>query len=368
MERDEYFRFLHETSEPVNSVIRKYVESFRNTDRSLYDILMLFIRRRINKPLLKPSLLRLSYEVCGGIDWEAIISVAAAFELINISSYQANSAFDDKLGILTKSQKDSQFIGSMITRELSQIVVSELIGKYNKQIINEIYDSLSKSNYYVYLAQHYDLNILNLQNYETYQDEKLFLKHYINRCFYGSGIFNGQCAYMGALLVSASHEQLNALKNFGENFGTALQIINDIGDFVPPNMDSVINRDFQDQYSDFKNGRLTLPLYHLLRFGSFPARKCVKDIIHNELFDDKSLLKVTQFLLEEGAIHYAKEKAREYIKKAEKNLKKFEKCRSKQLLLIMLSIILTNKYLFVLKKISNNDDANLRNGKTKVLC
>ena len=359
MKRDEYFRFLKETSDVVSPIFLKYMDPFLNIDKELYDTLMLFVRRRINKPLMKLSLLRLSYEICGGKDWSKIIPAAAAFEFINISSYQANCAFDNKLGVITRSQKDSQFIASIITRELASQIITELRKDFNESLLNAIYASLSKSNYYINLAQHYDLNILNIKNYENYQDDKYYLKEYISRCYYGSGIFNGQCAYIGGLLANAQQEQLEALKEFGENFGTALQIVNDIGDFVPMDIDSLINKDYQDQYSDFKNGRLTLPLYHLLRFGSPETIKRAKDIIYKERFDKETLIEVTQFLLREGSISHAKEKAREFIKKAEKQLIIFRESKNKYLLLIMTTVILTNKYLVALRKLINGQTITL---------
>lgn len=355
MKRDEYFSFLKETSALVSPIFLKYMDPFLNIDKELYETLMFFVRRRINKPLMKLSLLRLSYEICGGKDWSKIIPAAAAFEFINISSYQANCAFDNKLGVITRSQKDSQFIASIITRELTSQIITELRKDFNESLLNAIYASLSKSNYYINLAQHYDLNILNIKNYENYQDENLFLKDYINRCYYGSGIFNGQCAYIGGLLAHAQQEQSEALREFGENFGTALQIVNDIGDFVPTDVDSIINRDYQDQYSDFKNGRLTLPLYHLLRFGSFETLEIVNEIIKKKDFTKESLLKITHLLLKEGSVSYAKEIAREFIRKAEKQLCIFNESESKKLLLIMSTIIITNKYFVALRKFTKEN-------------
>lgn len=351
MKREEYFEFLKETSELTSPVIQRYTETFLDINKDLYDVLMFFIQKRLNKPLLKPALLRLSYEICGGQDWEKVIPAAVAFEFINISSYQANSVFDNKLNVITKPQKDSQFIASMVTRELASKVASELKKDFDEHIVNEIYVSLSKCNEYIYLAQHYDLNVLNVKNYETYVDEQLFQDEYIKRCFYGSGIFNGQCAYVGGLLAKANPGQLEALREFGENFGTALQMVNDIGDFIPSGTDKLINRSFQDQYSDFKNGRLTLPLYHLLKLGNLDKGKRIKNIMDKKLFDGQTLLDVTNILIEEGSISYAKEKAKEFIKLGKKQLRIFEEIKSKRLLHVMATIILTNKYFSAFKKL-----------------
>jgi len=353
MKREDYFSFLQETSESIKPTIKNYIEPFRDINKELYEILMFFVRSRLNTRLQKPTLFRLAYELCGGKDWEKVIPAAVAFEFINISSYQANSAFDEKLGVLTKQQKDSQFLASMISRELSFEIASAIEKSFGEQLATKLYSSLSISNYNVYLAQHYDLNVLTVENLEDYRNEDLFLKDYTQRCFCGSGVINGQCAYIGGLLAGGELRELQALQEFGESFGTALQIVNDVGDFVPNNADPLISRGFQDQYSDLKNGRLTLPLYHLLRLGSHKVKTRTREIIEQGCPNEYSLFEITKLLLENGAIMYAKEKAKILVKKAERHLSSFEEIQSKNLLLIMATIILTNKYFVALRRVTD---------------
>ncbi len=353
MKREEYFSFLQETSESVWPTIKNYVEPFRDINKELYNVLTVFVKSRLSSRLQKPTLFRLAYELCGGKDWEKVIPAAVAFEFINISSYQANSAFDDKLGILTKPQKDSQFIASMISRELSFKAAAEIEIDFSEQFVTKLFSSLSTSNYYIYLAQHYDLNILKVDRLEEYNDERLFFRDYNKRCFYGSGIINGQCAYLGGLMGGGSKEQLGALREFGEKYGTALQIINDLGDFAIDDFDTSVNRVFQDQYSDFKNGRLTLPLYHLLKFGSRESFNTVRDIIEGKAFDPSSLYKVTKLLVHEGTNIYIKRKLKILVKVATKQLNVFDDSSILGLLKIMASIVLTNKYLVAFRKMSD---------------
>jgi hypothetical protein len=101
MDKNIYFSHMRETTEKVFPVIIRYAEKIREINYDLYKTVMFFIDKRRQKLLLKPFLLRLSYEICGGNEWEEIIPACAAFELLNISSYQANSSFDNKVGILS---------------------------------------------------------------------------------------------------------------------------------------------------------------------------------------------------------------------------------------------------------------------------
>lgn len=344
MERIEYFRFVKETSQIVAPIIRNYLKPYEEADSELYKNILFFSKIRFSKPLQKPALLRLSYELCGGNKFESIAPIAAAIELLNISSYQANSAFDNKLGILNKAQKDSQFIASMISRELSQKIINDL-QFIDNNITNEIFNSISIINNNVYLAQHFDLNILITDNLEKYlKNEKTYLNDYFKRCYLGSGIFNGQICKIGALLANADNDQKKSLISFGENFGTALQILNDIGDFIPSGFDKKINRDFQDQLSDIKNGRLTLPLYYSLSTSDGLNLLFLKKIIKEQVVNDEDSYKIFEIILNRSFIKYSKRILNNYTKLAKDSVKIFEKNSKKDMMLILLSIIHTNKY------------------------
>lgn len=345
MRREEYFSFLQETSESVRPTIKNYVEPFKDINKELYDILMVFVKSRLNSRLQKPTLFRLAYELCGGKEWGKVIPAAVAFEFINISSYQANSAFDEKLGVLTKPQKDSQFIASMISRELSFKAASKIERDFSEQLVTKLYSSLSMSNYYIYLAQHYDLNILKVDRIEKYNDERLFFQDYYNRCFYGGGIINGQCAYIGGLLADGKPEQLASLRNFGENFGTGLQIINDLADFVPSGKDEIINRTYQDQFSDLRNGRLTLAFYKLLKNAGLDLDWVLNKIVTHDEFNEEELNEIANILIKERVVEFVKSLAMEYAEKAKRSLSIFQNDEVKSLLCVMTSICCCNKYL-----------------------
>lgn len=345
---------MKETSEKVFPLILKHVEKLREINPDLYTILMFFIEKRKDKPLLKPFLVRLSYEICGGKDWEKVIPICAVFELLNISSYQANISFDDKCGILSQPEKNSQFIASMITRELCFEILEEARNVLGEEIIYKINQSISRSNKYIYIAQHYDLNVLSIKNLEKYlNNEKLYIDDYIKRCYYGSGIFNGECAYIGGLLVGANQKLLNALRNFGENYGIGLQIMNDLADFVPPGIDGIINRLFQDQFSDIKNGRLTLAFYQILRVKGKEFNWIVRKIEAKEKFSDLEMKKIIYTLMENKIVTFIKSLSARYAKNAKKYLSAFPNNNIKSSLSLMCTICYENKYLKAIKNYVN---------------
>jgi len=349
--REDYFDFLRETSGILHPILLRIVETAAGAAPELWAPMMLIARRRLGQPLQKPALVRLSYEICGGKDWKQILPAAAAFELLNISSYHANASFDNKCGVLTKSDKDSQVIAAMLSRELASRAIQHLRGNFTTEILRDVDKAISLSNYNIYLAQHFDLNLLTTDRLSHYEKEDTFVEAYRRRCYLGSGFINGQCAFVGALLAGADARFADALRQFGEHFGTGLQVINDLADFVSPHIDPyVAGKCYQDSMSDLKNGRLTLPLYHLLKFSHQEAAEFVNNVIRNRRFDDTTLSRIVDLLLHEGSVTYTRRFALESATAAKSCLSLFPDTESRQHLMTMATILETNKYLAALDR------------------
>ncbi len=343
MDRKEYINYLTETSDMVMPIILDVMSESSLNIPDLDDLLSFLSRMRMNRPLLKPTLFRLSYEACGGKDFEKFLPFAAACELLNISSYQANASFDNKLGVLSKKEKDNQVIAAMISRELASQLASRLKrNDIDSGVINELCICLTISNLYIYKAQHYDLNVLSVSNqpmFEKYiSDRDLFLQDYHTRCYYGSGIFSGQVALAGAIAAGADEKYKNSLREFGEIYGTALHKINDLGDFLPG--DERNGKQYQDYFCDFKNERLTLPVYELYtRYQEvYSKMKCLL----NE--EEPNYADVHGLFVSLDVVDTVKKIAKGAYVAAKKSIENIPLSEHKRGLLSMLSVLKSNKY------------------------
>jgi geranylgeranyl pyrophosphate synthase len=346
MDKNIYFEEMRYTTEIVKPFIEKYLNLLKIKEifPGIYEDVSYFYRLRKNNLFLKPFLIRLCYEQCGGNNWEKIASICAAYELINISSYQANSAFDDKLGINSLKEKQGQFIASMITREISEIIISENIDLSENTKL-KLLDSISRANRYIYIAQYYDLEMLNVINFNKYADIKAFLSDYEKRCLYGSGIYSEECAYAGAVLANASDYEINNLREFAKIYGTVLHMVNDIGDFIPQNIGSpTINKYYQDSYSDLKHHKLTLPIYKYLKLNVSTNMDMIKRINNESV-----LSQVIKDILKSSILLDCKKYCVQRGKLAKKSLDKLNHSRSNDLLKMMYSSIESNKYYYYLK-------------------
>ena len=344
MKKQDYIQYLQDTSDLVSPRLSALVEPYRDIDHDLYDILLHFMRRRINKPLLKPALVRVCFELFSERSWEDIVPACAAFEMVNISSYQANSAFDSKLNILSDADKDSQFIAAMLSRELAHDAICDLKSIAPIGRLESLQQCISDANKWIYVAQHYDLNLLTVANLGAYEDEAYYLQEYTKRCFYGSGVFSGLCALAGGVLAGASDDDQQALKAFGEAYGLALHVINDLGDYIPPTPCGQIGRAYQDQFSDLRNGRLTLPLYHLLTHASSSDKSELRSLMDNARFDNVAMHRILQLLDEYQSIAFTKRFAHQHMEIAKGHLRRRGRSIARAVLGAMTSVSRSNKY------------------------
>ena len=340
---------MRKTSESVYPLIKEQIDALKDVNEELHATACYIVDQRDTNLLLRPFLIRLTYELCGGTEWEKIIPVGAAFELLNISSYQANSAFDNKHRIFSSQQKDSQFIASMLTREMAADVLDTARSDFSGEIIHKLMQDLSVCNKNMYLAQHYDLNMLTISNLKYYNDEDVYFDAYMKRGYLGCGIFTGLCARAGGFLAQGDSDSLKALVEFGKQFGTALQIVNDLADFVPPGLGTSSRQGFPDRFSDLRNGRLTLGCYRLIRSGVF-GKNLLKRIEGKVESDEQDYRDISEFLGTEGIVNEIIERTTTLELAANKALEHFSDSPAKDYLSQMLTVCHSNKFTKALSK------------------
>lgn len=351
MDRKIYTEFLKSTSEMVYPFLENILQDIKKEDDTLFHIMNVMYKRRNGKMLLKPALFRLTYELGGGNNFNEVLPIAVAFELLNISSYQANIAFDNKVGTLSKEEKDNQFIASMLSLELANKLIDTTIDYIGLETTNKIKQLISEANSCIYKAQHLDLNILTFEHLNKFTDYGLFFQKYTERCFLGSGIFSGNCAVAG-LLCSNTREILfeERLLSFGRIYGNALHQINDLGDYFPD--ETHYTKPYQDEFSDLRNGRLTLPLYLLFEKLENNDLEKLKYNIVNKSFSIKDYKSIQTNLVLYGITNHIKDNIKHQFKEAKEHLEIFPKSDSKSLLLSLLSILDSNKFYFRINKIA----------------
>lgn len=236
--------------------------------------------RRIygNSLLLRPFLSKLIYELGAKSDWKVHSRLFALVEIINISTYQSNLAFDNKNGIKNELDKFNQIISSFFSTFIffDEIIISQYDDSKRIKIINATVKGLEE----IYYGQYLDLNVLNFSNESLYHSFEAFEEKYKLRCQHlGSSLINLCINFCLILNDSKIDEIKNELIKFGTLFGLAGQILNDLGDITSKGRVYSTSR-----YSDIENERLTLPILFLMQIGgdTRPNKEHLIELCKNE--------------------------------------------------------------------------------------
>ena len=123
-----------------------------------------------------------------------------------------------------------------------------------------------------------------------------------------------------------------------------------MGDFAILDEASTL-KTYQDQQADIMNGRLTAPIYYILKYGSADEKDTLININKNKKGRNfRDILQAANIVIDSGAYDFSFRLIKSYWRKAKNYLhENFEKSQERDNLSKMISIIRTNKYLHYLK-------------------
>lgn len=120
---------------------------------------------------------------------------------------------------------------------------------------------------------------------------------------------------LGGLVGGLDSEQQEALSRFGLNLGIAYQLVDDTLDYIADQ--GLLGKPLG---KDLNEGKITLPLIHLLAHCTPQERGNVKKIIKTDEITERDLKDILALMKHYGSIEYSLERARESVKIAKKNL------------------------------------------------
>ncbi len=138
----------------------------------------------------------------------------------------------------------------------------------------------------------------------------------------------------GGLLAGASQAEKKALFSFGQNFGMAFQIIDDVLDLT--GTESEFGKTLG---ADCMAGVLTLPFIHFFSSASEDKRETLKQLYQSG-FSSSQFQTVLSLLREEGSIDYALKRANAFSEDARRELRIFEDTPARRSLERLLDYVL----------------------------
>ena len=147
----------------------------------------------------------------------------------------------------------------------------------------------------------------------------------------------GGCAQIGGMLGKVTTERQEALREYGFNLGVAFQLVDDLLDFTG-DADAV----GKPIGSDLREGKVTLPLIHLLRQSNDGVgSRIVRDIIASRSVTPEQWDELLRSLKQHASIDYAVRRAVEFADRAKKPLYAFPPSSERDALLALPDYVLS---------------------------
>ena len=135
---------------------------------------------------------------------------------------------------------------------------------------------------------------------------------------------------LGGIVSGLDLDKRESLARFGLHLGIAYQLADDTLDYIADK--DLLGKSLG---KDLKEGKITLPLLHLLSNCPGRERERVKGIIKMDGITERDLREILALMKRYGSIEYSLKKATESIEKAKKNLNFFPPSLHRQALFVV---------------------------------
>jgi geranylgeranyl diphosphate synthase type I len=310
-----YENYLAQTRKLIDLEISKFVSSLSH----------LKLHQQIEYALLskgkrlRPLLVILSAQSVGGQP-EKVMPLALAFELMHTATLVHDDIIDQdetRRGLPALHVKWSVNDAILAGDAMIALAVN-LASSYGEEILKTVSESALE----LCDGEHVDITL----SLDSATEEDYFQK--IKKK--SASLFRA-AAHSGALAGGGSPQEVISLSLFGENFGIAYQLRDDLTDLR--NSGDSISR-------DLKKGRVTLPLIHLYNTCSSEEKRQLRTYVQKTLENQEAKNAVTakeiwKSLLATGAFDYVKQKINHYLEKAIESVKLLENTIYKEHLIQM---------------------------------
>jgi octaprenyl-diphosphate synthase len=124
-------------------------------------------------------------------------------------------------------------------------------------------------------------------------------------------LFAGSARIGGMLGPGTNTEQEDALWDYGLNIGMAFQLVDDLLDFTGE--EDALGKPVG---GDLREGKMTLPVMHLLASGDAHAEVLIRHIVEERSASMDQWRELRNLLAQQRSIEYARRTAAEFVEKA----------------------------------------------------
>ena len=310
---------LKQIKAPVASEMAQFEKYFKKSMRSkvpLLDIITNYIIRRKGKQM-RPLFVFLTAKLLRNIN-QSTHHAAALIELMHTATLVHDDVVDESY------QRRGFFSINALWKNKIAVLVGDyllsrglLLAVHNEefQLLKIVSDAVKE------MAEGELLQMEKARNLNT--DESVYFDIIRKK----TATLLAACTAAGAKSAGGTDEQVELLKQFGENIGIAFQIKDDLFDYQSN------NKSGKPSGNDIQEKKLTLPLIYTLNNSTSSERRKIKRTINKKGGDSGRINELVDHVNSNGGIEYATEKMHNYLDKSLEILQQFEDNEAKQSLI-----------------------------------
>lgn len=273
---------------------------------------------------IRPILVMLSAKMFGTID-ENVISAAAAVEMLHNASLIHDDVIDE-----TKERRNNPTINCIWDNHIAVLVGDYFVSAALQQAI-----STQDPRIIVALSQlGAILSLGEIDQIYNAQSHVLSEEAYFNVIKAKTASLFVACVAMGGYAVKASDDEIEKLKQFTNLLGLCFQIRDDVFDYFE---DKKVGK---PTGNDLREGKITLPLLHVLLNESLPLHDEMLALSHKDNLTTEEIATLINYAKNNGGIEYAYEKMTELRNQAVKIIEQLPDNEARKAFIAILDYII----------------------------
>jgi octaprenyl-diphosphate synthase len=277
---------------------------------------------------IRPMLVILSAKLCGVQD-DRHLPFAAIIEFIHTATLLHDDVVDNakiRRGRLTANtiwgNEPSVLVGDFLFTKSFDL----LVHIQNTDILKVMADATTS------LAEGEIMELLRTSDINTTEHD--YFEVIANK----TAVLLSAACEIGAILGQVDPERRSALNQFGHHLGMAFQVKDDLLDYV--STDSTLGK---NTGIDFKEGKVTLPLIHALKYATDQERELIATAFQKTRTNKKDFQRVKRIIEKYGGLEHTSAVSGEHINKARGFLELFPPSPYKDALLELAGYIITRE-------------------------
>jgi octaprenyl-diphosphate synthase len=313
----------------VESITALILEDLTRLESSIQQLIttkIAFIKDIVNHIIksggkrVRPILIILTARLCGYKDQEHV-PYAAIMEFVHTATLLHDDVVDN-----AKLRRGSSTANTVWGNEPSVLVGDFLFSKAFDLMTHDGNTDILKvmSEATTALAEGEILELLKTSDPDTTEEE--YFEIVANKT---AVLFSAACE-VGAILGRVGDERRFLLRSFGHNLGMAFQLTDDILDYT--SFDAILGKSIG---TDLKEGKVTLPLIHALKYVTIREREGITKVLNRLKMTARDFERVRGVIKKYGGLDHTARAAEQFVFAAKSFLKDFQPSPYKDALLAL---------------------------------